>query len=191
MAVMLSWKKSGATQHFGAAKRYTSVRMVSSRSFDEWYRETYPRLATAMLASTGDSDVAADATDEAFARAWLHWNKVQSMHSPAGWTYRVALNVARSRRRRRRIEEKLLPRLVRPSTTVSATGEVWELVRELPPRQRTAIVLRYVADLSEHQIADAMGVSRGTVSSTLSDARRHLGDVLREPTDAQEQHEPI
>jgi len=41
--------------------------------------------------------------------------------------------------------------------------------------------LRYVADLSEREIADVMGVTRGTVASTLSDARRSLADVLTEP----------
>jgi RNA polymerase sigma-70 factor (ECF subfamily) len=57
-------------------------------------------------------------------------------------------------------------------------GEAWELVRALPRRQRTAIVLRYAADLPEADIAIAMGVTRGTVSSTLADARRALARML-------------
>ena len=50
----------------------------------------------------------------------------------------------------------------------------------LPTRQRTAVVLRFVADLTESQIAQAMGVSRSTVSSTLSDALAALHRVLAE-----------
>jgi DNA-directed RNA polymerase specialized sigma24 family protein len=57
-------------------------------------------------------------------------------------------------------------------------GEAWDLVRDLAPRQRTAVVLRYVADLTEADIAVVMGVSRGTVSSTLIDARRVIARRL-------------
>jgi DNA-directed RNA polymerase specialized sigma24 family protein len=57
--------------------------------------------------------------------------------------------------------------------------ELWEVVRALPDRQRTAIVLRYVADLSEADIAIAMKVRRGTVASTLTQARARLAVELR------------
>jgi RNA polymerase sigma-70 factor (ECF subfamily) len=58
------------------------------------------------------------------------------------------------------------------------TGEVWDLVRALPERQRVAIVLRYVADLTEPDIAAVMGIARGTVASTLASARDRLGEAL-------------
>jgi DNA-directed RNA polymerase specialized sigma24 family protein len=58
------------------------------------------------------------------------------------------------------------------------TGEVWDLVRALPERQRIAVVLRYVADLTEPDIAIAMGIARGTVASTLAAARARLAGVL-------------
>ena len=51
-------------------------------------------------------------------------------------------------------------------------------VADLPPRTRTAVALRYVADLTEAQVAEAMNVSRGTVASTLSSARQRLAAVL-------------
>ena len=57
-------------------------------------------------------------------------------------------------------------------------GEVWDLVRSLPTRQRTAVVLRYVGDLREDDIASVMGVTRGTVAATLANARRALATVL-------------
>lgn len=64
-------------------------------------------------------------------------------------------------------------------TQVAApAGETWELVAALPERQRIAVVLRYVGDLDEREISDAMGVTRGTVSSTLSAARAALGLAL-------------
>ncbi len=63
---------------------------------------------------------------------------------------------------------------------------MWELVRDLPERQRQAVVLRYLADLDERDIAEAMGVTRGTVSSTLFDARRRLAQLLETPDVAEE-----
>lgn len=139
-----------------------------------------------MLALTGDRDLAADVTDEAFARAWRHWRTVADMESPEGWTYRVALNLVRSRARRRRVERRILPRLVTRPETAAPAGEVWELVRDLPERQRQAVVLRYVGDLDELEIAEVMGVTRGTVASTLFDARHRLAAVLARPEIAEE-----
>jgi len=161
---------------------------VVGRSFEEWYRESYARLSTSVLALTGDRDVAAEITDEAFARAWRHWRRVSAMESPGGWVYRVALNLVRSRARRRKVEQRALVRLAVPLGDEAApAGEVWVLVRDLPERQRQAVVLRYVADLDEPEIAIAMGVTRGTVASTLFDARRRLAGLLAEPDVMEEQ----
>ncbi|MCU1467962.1 MAG: sigma-70 family polymerase sigma factor [Actinomycetia bacterium] len=70
--------------------------------------------------------------------------------------------------------------------TPAPAGEVWDLVRSLTARQQQAVVLRYVADLAEADIARVMGVTRGTVASTLAHARRALGGALREPDVAEE-----
>ena len=154
---------------------------VVGRSFEEWYRASYARLHTSVLALTGDREVASDVTDEAFTRAWRHWRRVAQMEAPGGWVYRVALNLVRSRARRRTVERRALVRLAAPADVSASAGEVWALVRELPERQRQAVVLRYVADLDEYEIASAMGVTRGTVASTLFDARRRLASALEEP----------
>jgi RNA polymerase sigma factor (sigma-70 family) len=53
-------------------------------------------------------------------------------------------------------------------------------MRRLPARQREALVLRYFADMSEHETAQAMGVSRGTVKSTTARALAALDRMLRE-----------
>ena len=76
--------------------------------FDEWYADQRPRVYVSLLALSGDADLAADATDEAFTRAVAHWKRVHAMESPGGWTQRVALNVLRRRLRRRRFETRLL-----------------------------------------------------------------------------------
>ena len=151
--------------------------------FEAWYRAQHPRLLASMLLVTGDLHEAAEATDEAFARACERWDRLATMASPGGWTYRTALNVTRRRARRRQLEHHLLRRTPPAADVPAPAGEAWALVADLPPRQRTAVVLRYVADLPEDGIAEAMGIRRGTVAATLHAARRTLGRDLTEALD--------
>jgi RNA polymerase sigma-70 factor (ECF subfamily) len=158
----------------------TSAPGAASRSsFEEWYRREHPRVLGAMYVLGGDRDVARDATDEAFARALAHWPKVSSMRSPGAWVHRVALNVLHRTYRRRGMEARILERQYSPPAVSEDWPEVWQAVAALPPRQKTAIVLRFIADLPEADIAVAMGVGRGTVSSTLAAARQQLGSLLQ------------
>lgn len=155
--------------------------------FATWYTTAHPKIVTSLLLYTGDLHAAQEAADEAFARAYARWKRVSLMASPTGWAYRVAFNVLRRRWRRTALEQKLLLRRPPPPTMPAPAGETWEAVRHLPPRQRTAVVLRYVADLTEGEIAEAMGTSRSTVSSSLAAAKRTLGRMLAdEPGSEQE-----
>jgi RNA polymerase sigma-70 factor (ECF subfamily) len=157
--------------------------------FETWYELEHPRLIASLLLATGDVDLAREAVDEACLRTLARWPRVSRMDSPSAYTYRVAVNVAHRRWRRAALEQRLLARRPpRPTTVPAPAGEAWDVVRDLPPRQRTAVVLRYVADLTEAEIALAMGVSRSTVSSTLADARRALAVRLTEPDPEVEDH---
>ena len=105
------------------------------------------------------------------------------MEAPRSWVYKVALNVVRRRTRRRTMEQVLLRRAATEPELPAAAGEVWFVVRELPERQRLAVVLRYLGDLTEAQIAEVMGIKRGTVSRTLTDAHTTLAAALRDEPD--------
>ena len=156
--------------------------MEEDVAFEDLYRRLRPRLATALLLVGGNTDAAQDAADEALARAVVHWGRVSLMASPEGWVYRVAMNVLRRNLRRAALEQRLLLKRRVPGVVPEPAGEVWAVVAALAPRQRTAVVLRYVADLDEAEIADSMGISRSTVSSTLTDARRRLAALLADTT---------
>lgn len=162
-----------------------------SDGFEEWYLATYPGLLNAMTVVAANRDIARDAVSEAFVRALERWTAVGAMASPSGWVYRVALNVLRRRARRAELERRLLLRRARATAATASSvaaelpaslaPEVWAAVASLPPRQRTAIALRYVLDLPEAQVAQLMGVARGTVSATLVAARDHLRARLSDP----------
>jgi RNA polymerase sigma factor (sigma-70 family) len=65
--------------------------------------------------------------------------------------------------------------------------EVWAALRLLPPRQRTVVALRYLADQSEAQTADLMGCSVGTVKSQSSAAMRRLRELLHETEESEDE----
>lgn len=151
--------------------------MGPPRDFDSWYEEQHPRVLAALTVASGRPDVAAEATDEAFVRAYERWARVQRMESPGGWLYRVALNDLRRRCRRQAIERELLRRQPEPPAVEAPplpAPHVWEAVRSLPERQRVAVALRYLLDLPESEVARVMGVTRGSVSASLTTARQRL-----------------
>lgn len=173
---------AGRTGRLDRGDRRGDGRVISAGGFDAWYQEQHPRVLAALTVASGSSDVAAEATDEAFVRAYERWERVRKMRSPGGWLYRVALNVMKRQHRRRAIERELLRRNRSQDSAPppAVDPDLWAAVRELPQRQRTAVALRYVVDLTEAEVAKTMGVSRGAASASLTAARRHLGRVLGE-----------
>lgn len=155
----------------------------AAETFESWYVRAHPRLIAALVGFCGSVEIAADAADEACMRAMVGWDRVSVMDRPDGWAYRVAINHAKRRMRRARMERLVLAKHARADSLPAPAAEIWDAVGRLPLRQRTAVVLRYVVDMPEAEIAGVMGVSRGTVASTLADARRHLGRNLLDETE--------
>jgi RNA polymerase sigma-70 factor (ECF subfamily) len=148
-------------------------------SFETWYRATHPRLLATLTVMSGDIEAARDATAEAFTRALERWPRVRSMDAPEAWVHRVGVNVLRRQHRRRVVEERLLRRhRPEPAPPSHLSPDVWDALAALPSRQREAIALRYLLDLTQADVADAMGVAPGTAAATLHAARRNLADRL-------------
>ncbi len=165
--------------------------MHGDGDFESFYGATRGRLVASLAVLVGDVDLASDAADEALERALTRWTRVSQMESPGGWTYRVALNVARRQTRRRSIESRLLARGAPTAALPTAIVEVREILDHLAPRQRAAMTLRVLGDLTEADIALALGVSRTTVQSALIDARRNLAVVVAESIEGSDrEHTP-
>jgi RNA polymerase sigma factor (sigma-70 family) len=147
--------------------------------FAQWYAASYARVQRAVSLAVGDVGVGEEATAEAYARALLHWRTVRNAHRPEAWVYRTALNYVRSRLRRAQLERRWLARQkIDSHPPPEPPTALWAAVAQLAPRARTAVALRYIADLSEAEVAEAMGISRGAVAATLSKARTRLGELL-------------
>lgn len=158
--------------------------------FEDWYGAQHARVLVAVTVLSGDLDTARDVTAEAFARALGHWDRIQTMANPTGWTYTVALNLLRRRRRRSLLHSAFLSGSTPiPNSELGFDAvrlDVMRAVQRLPARARTAVVLRYVADLTEAEVAEIMGVAPGTVAATLSNARRKLAVLLADYSPTQE-----
>ncbi len=159
--------------------------------FEKWYSGCHSRVLAVLTVVSGSVDAASEATDEAFARALARWDRVRAMQSPTGWTYRVALNELRRQLRRQGKERELLQQAIAAFEVEQDCYmwlEVMEAVRHLTTRQRTVLALLYIADLPQKEVARLMRVSRGTVASTLADAKAAVrnhestppGKVVRE-----------
>lgn len=177
-----------ATRHSAGARDLQPVVNDAAQGFEAWYLANHARLVSSLVLVCGDLDLTRDAVDEACARALVRWDRVRAMDSPTGWTYRVALNVVRRRARRAALERRLLRRHAVPREVPAPAGELWTVVAGLPPRQRTAIVLRYVADLTQTEVAEVMGITRSTVVSLLSDAHARLAELLAPRTTDLDDH---
>lgn len=145
--------------------------------FELWYRREHPRMPAVCAALSGDVSAAADGANEAFVRALERWPSLSEMASPGGWVQVVAVNQLHRVLRRR--AERLLHarRSITQSEGVPAglpDMDLWAAVAALPRRQRLAVVLRHVHDLPEASIAEVMGISRGSVASTLAAAQGNL-----------------
>jgi len=145
------------------------------------------RLAVVML---GDRPAAEDVVQEAFCGLYRRWDHLDDPGNALRYLRSSVLNGCRSvLRNRGRLYLRLGQEPGRPDSVESAestalVGEehraVLAALRRLPDRQRAALVLRFYLELSEAEIAQAMGISQGTVKSTVSRALAALGRLLGE-----------
>lgn len=155
----------------------------------EVYAGCFRRLVVQLYAVSGDMNEAQEAVQEAFTRAVAAPQRLAQLDNPEAWLRRVAVNVVRSRYRRRRMLDALLRRIGPPPVVADRSPDHLALMaalRDLPVGQRHALALHYLADLPVEEVADALGVSIGTVKSRLSRGRRALAGLLAESEPAPE-----
>jgi len=148
--------------------------------FAEFVRAALPGLLRYGHALAGNPHDAADLVQGVLERIGARWNTVvRRTGDPMAYARRAMANAHVSRWRRTR-RESLVADL--PDSDANAVWQpdrfgdepLWQALRALPPRQRAVIVLRYYDDLSEAEIARALGISRGTVKSQANKAMSTL-----------------
>jgi RNA polymerase sigma-70 factor (sigma-E family) len=145
--------------------------------FDDEFRDLAAIAYRVAYRITGDRSTAEDIAQESLARAYIRWSRISDYRQ--AWVARVAGNLAIDQLRRRR-----------PAVPASTDRDAEVLLIErldlqralltLPRRQRDAIVLRYVADLSEADVARLLGCAPGTVKSHLNRGTARLRLILND-----------
>jgi RNA polymerase sigma-70 factor (ECF subfamily) len=154
-------------------------RGASLEELEALYRSRFDVFARVAAGVTGDSERARDAVQEAFAIAVRKRKSFRREGPLEAWVWRIVLNAARSDVRRS------LPAVVydEPALTNGRPEEDAELrvaLARLPERQRTAVFLRYYADLDYAAIGEALEITTGTVAATLNAAHSALRIRLEE-----------
>jgi RNA polymerase sigma-70 factor, ECF subfamily len=148
--------------------------------FEALYQANYGSVLTAVYALTGDLAEAQDMTQDAFCKAWQRWDQVTEYDNPVAWVRRVALNLAVSGHRRRRVAARFwrIERLESVPGADPAHVAVVTALRGLPDTQRRAIVMYHLLDLPVEEVAGELGAPLGTVKSWLHRGRIALAAQL-------------
>ena len=146
-------------------------------------------LALAFLLC-GDRTRAEDAVADAFVKVYRQMSRGEVLQ-PRAYLHRAVVNQIHSGFRRSTLERRHAGTVSgdtrgwrRADDEIADYEEMLAALRELPQRQRTAVVLRFYQDMSEKQIAEVMGVAVGTVKSSLHRGLERLRGVLGEGDDA-------
>ncbi len=151
--------------------------------FSEFVQASLPALLRYGHALTGNPHDAADLVQSVLEKIGSRWGSVlRKTGDPMAYVRRSMTNAHISRWRRLR-RERLMAEVPDSDSVVHSDPfehePLWRALRELPPRQRAVIVLRYYEGLSEAEIAASLGVSQGTVKSQASKALTTLRGKLR------------
>jgi RNA polymerase sigma-70 factor (sigma-E family) len=159
----------------GGSRAAPSV--APAKTLADLYAEHRTRLVRLAVLLVDEPGTAEDVVQEAFTGLHRHWSQLRDERAALGYLRTAVVNGSRSVLRRRRTARDYVPphqvnaRSAESLAMLSAEHQaVVDALGTLPPRQREVLVLRYYGGMSEAEIADATGISRGTVKSTASRA---------------------
>lgn len=149
------------------------------------YAAHWRRLVRLAYLLVHDQLLAEDVVQDAFVAVHGRWSRLQQPDLAVAYLHRSVVNGSRSALRHRAVEVRKAPVVAVPARyddgldAAMTRDVVLDALRELPRRQREVVVLRYYLDLSEADIAAALGISRGAVKSHSSRGLAALRSTLR------------
>ena len=148
-----------------------AVDIRAQESFSIFFQDVEPRLRYALIAAVGH-ERGREATSEAMAYAWEHWDRIEDMENPAGYLYRVGRSRGRVRWRRPRFNPE--PVLGFPEMEPGLP----EALRSLSENQRITVFLIHAMGWTRRETADLLGISINSVGSHLDRALVKLRNAL-------------
>ena len=165
------------------------MKATDREAFRSYVQTRSPALLRTAYLLTGDRHDAEDLLQDSLSRLARAWHRVQTRESTDAYLRRIMVNQRTTAWRRRRIASVPMPDLETAAAAAAfavADGsgrhadhdEMWTSLATLPPRMRAVLVLRFYEDLTETEVAAALGCSVGTVKSQSSRALAKLRDTL-------------
>ena len=159
---------------------------AATEDFTQIYAAHHTEALRLAYLLCGDRDRAEDAVADAFVKVYRRLQR-GGVEQPRPYVRRAVVNEVNSRFRRLALERREAAKRSgdergrrAADEQIADTDEMFTALRHLPPRQRTVVVLRFYEDLTEKDIAELMGISLGTVKSTLhrglAQLRKQLGE---------------
>lgn len=164
-----------------------SERTTADEAVVQLYRAHYPGLVRMAAMLLGDAGTAEEVVQDSFVAMHAAWSRLRDPDKALAYLRQAVVNRSRSKLRHRAVVAKYPP--PPPPDVPSAESfavaaveraEVLAALRGLPRRQRETLVLRYYSDLSEAQIAEALGISQGAVKSHAFRGLAALRNVLEQ-----------
>lgn len=175
----------GHLRRLDAQPREAPADEAAPLTLEDLYRQHRMRLVRLAVLLVDVPATGEDVVQDAFAGLHRHWGSLRDEAAALAYLRTAVVNGARSVLRRRRTARAYVPphdghaRSAESMAMLSAEHQaVVAALGTLPARQREVLVLRYYGHLSEAEIAEATGISRGTVKSTASRALDALQRVL-------------
>ncbi len=166
---------SGKAPGPGGGASAPSALLADDRGFREYVTKRRRSLLRTAYLLTGNRADAEDLVQAALAKTFLAWGRIEDLGALDGYVRKAMVNTHISWWRRRRLDEYPTDEI--PDRAVAdhaGDSDLQDTLRRaidrLPQRMRAAVMLRYYEDMTEAEVADALGVSLGTVKSTVSRA---------------------
>jgi RNA polymerase sigma-70 factor (ECF subfamily) len=153
------------------------LRVGPSVDFEVFFETHHERLFRALWLMTRNRDEAEEVLQDAFLRVWQRWDRVGNGPDPAAYLYRTAMNLWRSRLRRAAVAMRKVVHQIQHDDEMAAVDQQDAIIRALaplPPRQRAAVILLDVLDLSSERAGAALGIEPVTVRVLAARARATL-----------------
>jgi RNA polymerase sigma-70 factor (sigma-E family) len=158
-------------------------------ALEQLYAAHWRQLVRLSVLLVRDIATAEEVVQDAFVAVHARWSRLRDPDLALAYLRQAVVNRSRSALRHRSVVLRHAERQTVPSTVggadevtlaTSRRGAVLDAMRALPRRQREVLALRYYLDLSEAEIAETLGISRGAVKSHASRGSAALRDLLRE-----------
>ncbi|GAA4752026.1 SigE family RNA polymerase sigma factor [Nocardioides endophyticus] len=162
---------------------------TADEALEQLYAAHWRGLVRLSVLLVRDQGVAEEVTQDAFVAVHARWSRLRDPDKALAYLRQTVVNRSRSALRHRAVVQRHAERRTTPLVEAGADqaalvgdrrAAVLDAMRELPQRQREVLALRYYLDLSEAEIADTLGISRGAVKSHASRGAATLRTLLEE-----------